>query len=124
MVLVTLNENLKQQEEQFKANCKRQLADLQDRVANLDTNPLYGGLVVFRLALFLEVPWGSGIRFQVSFVLDVGSGVDLGRKLKNFMSCRPDDEMERLLRVEELYNSETAKLNKLRQLLAKKTQEV
>lgn len=33
--LVTLNENLKNQENAFKANCKRQLADLEEQIAQL-----------------------------------------------------------------------------------------
>lgn len=74
--LVILNENLKQQEAKFKAQCKKQLKALQDKIAN------------------------------------VGEGEG------------DEDELRKLQQIEEVYAKDLAKFTRVRQLLAKKNQEI
>ena len=75
--LVMLNESLKSQEAQFKANCKRQLKALQERLDGLQRAGSAG-----------------------------------------------NEDLERLQEIENMYSELRAKYDKLRQLLAKRNQEV
>ena len=74
--LVILNENLKQQETKFKAQCKKQLGELREKIAG------------------------------------VGEGDG------------DEEELRKLAQIEEVYAKDLAKFTKVRQLLAKKNQEI
>ena len=73
---VILNENLKQQESKFKAQCKKQLGELKAKIANI------------------------------------------GEDDEN------EEEKKKLAQIEEVYTKDLAKFTRVRQLLAKKNQEI